>query len=227
MIDTLSQIVEFIQNIHGNEVNQVCYLALVFIVFIVSIMKEANDLKKGLDKDFNLVESFMHTIIGGTLGCCLLYLMGGVSFPFSTAIGCIAGIVVYDKYIVSVGNQQVVIKIDNEHHDEVRKPAKDIPEEHADFSGLDKDGNYDILDTLFAYGYISKNHYQKILRQSLFETPDEMAKKLLEMRVLTDCELQEARAIMNLNRLENRHITKEEALKYLIEYEKNNPCGGK
>jgi len=75
-----------------------------------------------------------------------------------------------------------------------------------------------IIMILEMYGYISKNQKFKMITQSLFETPDEQVEKLLEMYVLNKDELDEARAILNLIRLNNRLVTKEEALQYILKF---------
>jgi len=77
------------------------------------------------------------------------------------------------------------------------------------------------------YGYISPNQKFKMITQSLFETPDEQVEKLLEMYVLNKDELDEARAILNLIKLNNRLISKEEALHCIMEVKnKGNQKGG-
>jgi len=76
-----------------------------------------------------------------------------------------------------------------------------------------------IVMILEMYGYISPNQKFKMITQSLFETPDEQVEKLLEMYVLDEKELKEARAILNLIKLNNRLISKEEALHCILEVE--------
>jgi len=84
-----------------------------------------------------------------------------------------------------------------------------------------------IIMILEMYGYISPNQKFKMITQSLFETPDEQVEKLLEMYVLNKDELDEARAILNLIKLNNRLISKEEALHCIMEVKnKGNQKGG-
>jgi hypothetical protein len=59
-----------------------------------------------------------------------------------------------------------------------------------------------------------------MISSSIFETPDEQVKKLLDMAALEESELKEATAILNLIRLKKRLVSKEEVLKYIIENEK-------
>jgi len=74
-----------------------------------------------------------------------------------------------------------------------------------------------IIMILEMYGYISPNQKFKMITQSLFETPEEQIDKLLKMYALEDYELEEAKAILNLIRLNNRLVTKEEALHCILE----------
>lgn len=83
-----------------------------------------------------------------------------------------------------------------------------------------------IIMILEMYGYISPNHKFKMITQSLFETPDEQVEKLLKMFVLDKNELDEARAILNLIKLNNRLITKEEALHCIVEIKNKEKKGG-
>jgi hypothetical protein len=80
--------------------------------------------------------------------------------------------------------------------------------------------NLNITNILELYGYISPNQKYKMISSSIFETPDEQVKKLLDMAALEESELKEATAILNLIRLKKRLVSKEEVLKYIIENEK-------
>jgi len=86
-----------------------------------------------------------------------------------------------------------------------------LPENITSFNQLN------IIMILEMYGYISPNQKFKMITQSLFETPDEQVEKLLEMYVLNKDELDEARAILNLIKLNNRLISKEEALHCIMD----------
>jgi hypothetical protein len=118
-------------------------------------------------------------------------------------------------------NTAVTINIDNSvNHDKsesefVGDPTMKVkPEELKDVNIA----NLDIVSILELYGYISANQRFKMISSSLFESSDQMVNKLLEMSALTEDELKEATAILNLIKLNKRIITKEEALKYIIKY---------
>jgi len=82
-----------------------------------------------------------------------------------------------------------------------------------------------LVMVLEMYGYISANQKHKMLYQSLFETTDEQVMKLLDMYVLNEEELKEAKATLNLIKYNNRLVTKEEVLLYIKEYEANQKKG--
>lgn len=78
--------------------------------------------------------------------------------------------------------------------------------------------NIDIITVLDQYGYISTNQRYKLVLESLYETPDQMVNKLLTMSAITQLELNEARAILNLMDLRKRVVTKEEAQKFITAF---------
>jgi uncharacterized membrane protein len=82
--------------------------------------------------------------------------------------------------------------------------------------------NLDLSKILELYGYISQNQKYKMISSSLFETPDEQVKKLLDMPVLAEEEYKEAIAILNLIRLNKRLVTKEEAMEYILKHNQSN-----
>lgn len=86
--------------------------------------------------------------------------------------------------------------------------------------------NLDLNMILELYGYISPNQKYKMITSSIFETPDEQINKLLSMYALEAEELKEAKVIFNLIRLKKRLVSKEEALKYIMETEKKSKEGG-
>jgi len=109
-------------------------------------------------------------------------------------------------------NVNVVINNNSEEKEDCLLPEfydpnnLELPDNITSFNQLN------IIMILEMYGYISPNQKFKMITQSLFETPDEQVEKLLKMYVLDKEELDEARAILNLIRLNDRLISKEEAL---------------
>jgi len=77
----------------------------------------------------------------------------------------------------------------------------------------------DLVTILELYGYISPNQKYKMISSSIFDLPEEQIPKLLNMYVLTEEELKEAKVILNLIKLKGKLVTKQEALKYIFEKE--------
>ena len=77
----------------------------------------------------------------------------------------------------------------------------------------------DLVTILELYGYISPNQKYKMISSSIFDLPEDQIPKLLDMYVLTEEELKEAKVILNLIKLKGKLVTKEEALKYIFENE--------
>lgn len=85
---------------------------------------------------------------------------------------------------------------------------------------LGKVSNFNILDVLFIYDYISDYQRRKVIQSLICESTDKMADKLLSIPTITEEELDEARAILNLIGLEGRIVTKEEAIICLLKNKK-------
>lgn len=96
-----------------------------------------------------------------------------------------------------------------------------ISEDMTDkMSKLGKNTNFNILDVLFIYDYISDYQRRKVIQSLICESTDKMADKLLTIPTITEEELNEARAILNLIGLEGRIVTKEEAIMCLLKNKK-------
>ena len=89
----------------------------------------------------------------------------------------------------------------------------DIPHK---LNKLGKDNNFNIIDVLFIYDYISDYQRRKIIQSLICENTENMANKLLTTYTITQDELKEAKAILNLISLEGRLVTKEEAILCLL-----------
>lgn len=214
----LQDIIELLLSIQGKEINRFVYMSLVLVVFTAVMTKGTIVDKKDMVNNIN--DSIIQVVVGGVIGCGILYFFGQNSFLPATGIGVVLAIYILDKYMMNpnfVDKVKLPSKVN-----ESGNPSKEIPNESKPkFEKINKDGNYDILDTLYAYGYISENHYKKVIEDSIFESPDEMVEKLTRMPVITKCDIKEARAIMNLMRLRDREITREEAVKYIIKHDYN------
>jgi len=225
----LPNLINILQNIKGKDVDFIFYLVAAIFVFILSILKETSESKKTINKDFEIMECIMETILGSLIGGIILYLFGVLCLPFAVGIGVVSGFYIHDKYFIlqklknNNSEKDININIYQDKDEILNKGNQTKPQLNDEnllrIKELNKDGNYDILDILYIYNYISKNHYEKLIVNSLFETPEQMVKKLLSMTVLTEKELIEARVILNVIRLKNKIISKEEALEYLCKKE--------
>lgn len=83
---------------------------------------------------------------------------------------------------------------------------------------LDKEyGDLNILDVLYVYDYITTYQRRKVIQDMIYNDENDMVTYLSEKPTITDEELKEARAILNLIHYYNKIITKEEAMLYLID----------
>lgn len=73
-----------------------------------------------------------------------------------------------------------------------------------------------ILDVLYIYDYITDYQRRRVMQDLIYENIDNMAEYLTERPAVTDEELKEARAILNIITINDKFITKEEAMLYLV-----------
>jgi uncharacterized protein with ATP-grasp and redox domains len=88
---------------------------------------------------------------------------------------------------------------------------------HYKIKRLGKDSNFNIVDILYIYDYITEYQRRKLIQNLITENLDTMISYLLSQPIINDEELKEARAIQNLIEFENRLVTKDEAVSYLIQ----------
>lgn len=97
-----------------------------------------------------------------------------------------------------------------------------IPLSYSPKVELPKDvsiSDIDFLMVLEMYGYISQNQKFKMITSSILESSEEQIKKLFEMPALEEREYKEARAILNLIKLKREIVSKEDALKVIMQQE--------
>lgn len=81
---------------------------------------------------------------------------------------------------------------------------------------LNKDDNFNLLDILYLYDYITEYQRRKVIQDMIYEDVETMVKHLTEYPAINTEELKEAKAILNLVELQGKIITKEEALMHLV-----------
>lgn len=84
-------------------------------------------------------------------------------------------------------------------------------------SKLGKDSNFNIIDILYLYDYISDYQRRKVIQELIYEDSDEMVNYLNTHPTISNEELREARAIQNLIDIKSKILTKEEALLEIID----------
>lgn len=93
---------------------------------------------------------------------------------------------------------------------------------HYRLKKIGKESNFNIIDILYIYDYITAYQRRKLLQTMISSDMDDMLNYLTERPVISQEELKEAKAIQNLIEFENRLVTKEEAVSYLIKQEEPN-----
>lgn len=192
--------------------------------------------------------SYYNKIIIGTLlnagiGGFFLIAFGSNSIIISPILGIIASLYLIDKFYImkEIIDEPEIDKIDtseNINYEEGKNPTNIKDKEiynsvkndlNENFELLSNNTvklpsnvsilNLDLISILEMYGYISENQKFKTITQSFFEDSDEQIKRLLKMHALEEFELKEAHAILNLIKLKKKIVTKEEALKCIMDLE--------
>lgn len=139
----------------------------------------------------------------------------------------IGDIIIFIPLFVFFG-LQMILKIkkfkflteENEENDEELPSTNNIPsttdETLQKIKKLGKDNNFNIIDVLYIYDYISDYQRRKIIQSMICKNTDQMAEKFLTTYTISPEELDEAYAILNLIGLEGRIVTKEEAIMCLL-----------
>lgn len=224
------------------------YLVIAFIILAIFftsklVLKYRSEVNKNKIKDKAIKKEIFENLILAYF--CELFLASGVSFIFIVLFngnGVIVGPTIgvfLSPYLESklIKNDIVNQTLTTDKFKLFGKSSKDKEEKNEEFDNnlgffnptIDKDEinieHLDITSILEVYGYISPNQKYKMISSSIFETPGEQVHKLLSMAALEKSELKEATVILNLIRLKKRLVSKEEALKYIMEQEDNNKGG--
>jgi hypothetical protein len=220
----LSGVVELLKFVtsQGQCVDIYIYLSIILTVSMFIMVRNLLDYESNMFDFAN--KTVIQSIAGSLVGVSIVYLFGISFFLASVGVGVLVAVFIVEKALLKMKyNNPWAVAVKNREPDctglpcsSYRQPHKEIPNEFCTkFDKIDKE-NYDILDLLFAYEYISELQYKRVIQDSIFELPEDMVQKLLKMPVITENELKEARVIMNLMKLEGREITREEALRYIV-----------
>lgn len=246
-LDLTSFIEMLIGSIKSKEISFIFYIILfalvvIFFAFKDLILVKKQDRKKEA-KQIRISKFLVNIVMSLGISCVSFFVIENLLISY--ALGIIATLYYSPKIIEASNkkkeekkddknkdtipasinnenNQQVSVVVNNNMNKEENK--KLIPDfyEPGDLKMPDDVTSFNQLNIIMIlemYGYISPNHKFKMITQSLFETPDDQVNKLLAMYVLDEKELKEAKAILNLIKLNNKLITKEEALQCISDVE--------
>lgn len=173
----------------------------------------------------------METSIGIVVGSLILLIFKGNGVVvFSSIVGAFFGSFIYNKFLTkaegSTAPSPNPININIVNGEQTPDPERDLTGDRINLEHLDNPDVNNIIDILILYNYISPNHRKKLYEESIFMIdPDDEVRKLLQMTILTADELHEAYAIKNLIKLRGRLVTKEEAVKWIINQQNRQSTG--
>ncbi len=198
-IDGLKDLINFITSNSDKPLSYphvIFSAAVIMIGFLISMLVEYKKNKK-LDMYGTLLEvglAFVAVIL-------IIWIVGPPSTIFAIIFAFIFAIFVRNKYFDFIHTENVH-KVDTKNQNELQRLKKEFKD----------NPHYSILEVLLHYGYISPLQKEYVETENIFESPDEMAKRFLTMTVLTEEQLKEAKAIMNIIRMEHKILTKQDAL---------------
>jgi hypothetical protein len=214
--------------IENREIDWVAFLINFIIVLVYFSIKEGLEFKETKPSKFRLSVYIREIIVSTSIGSIVLLVVGNNGLFFAPILACLATIKIKSMLEDKSNNKKdsstnttpvsntVNVNINTNEDDELNdfyNPNIKLFEKDININNLD------IIMILELYGYISPNHKYKMITSSLFENPEEQVMKLLDMHVLEESEYREAKAILNLIKLKKRLVTKEEALKYIMNAE--------
>lgn len=82
---------------------------------------------------------------------------------------------------------------------------------------LGKNNNFNLIDILYLYDYITDYQRRKVIQDLIYDDTDGMIEYLNTNPAVSDEELREAKAILNLINLQGKVLTKEEALLHIVD----------
>ena len=238
MNETFSSLLKFIDILNGamdgNKLNiyihiiNAVMLFLYFYVRIFRVTKGKTNLSSNKNqKTSQINELLAYSAISITLSSILLVLLHHRLFPIIAIVSAVITPLIDRKFLhifYDPNDKEINITINNGTTNDEEDDDND-DDEIPDLKDFNKDGNsllmmQDILNVLMVYGYLSKHQHHRIKDAAIFSSSDEMVNKLLTMPILTEKELMEARVIKNMIVSEGKLISRQKALKAILEREK-------
>ena len=199
-MDEIKEIVEFLLQFRNTPISWFHVILAMFLSLLIFTILEIWEVKIQARRDFNFALFLCKFFISAVVIFLIVWLFGEATFIPALIFGIISSFYIQEKYFKFLTEE--------ESDDEVRH--------NSELSRLKKEfrnnPHYSILEVLLYYGYISPLQKEYVETQNIFETPEEMAEKLLSLSALTSNQLKEAKAIMNIIRREGKVLTKQDAL---------------
>lgn len=200
-LDTFQEFVEFLMANKDSTLNWPTIIIISIISLGVFTVPECITVFIKHEHSFNLKEVSLKVAISVAVNILVVWFVGPHSAIFALIFGILAALYLKNKYFdfVSDATKSAETLAKEQEQQRLKKLFKEEP-------------YYSILEVLLYYGYISPLHKEFIESENIFNTPDEMAEKFLTMSVLTEEQLSEAKAIMNVIRREGKILTRQDAL---------------
>lgn len=213
-MDTIKEVIEFLLQYKDVPIS-VNHIILASVVSIAILSAVEFFEKKSKDKVFNPKQFLIQNVISISLISLTIWIFGGGVLILAIALGILGSVWLYNKYFKEFMGEPLS-KEDVQYSNELNRLKKEFR----------NNPHYSILEVLLYYGYISQLQKEYIETENIFDSPDEMSKKLLNISALTPNQLKEAKAIMNVIRREGKILTKQEALFQIAKLEERRESDG-
>lgn len=200
-MDELIKAIEYFQQFQDQAINTPALIVAAILVTAIWGVIEFVQVKVSHSRPFVIASLAVGWAISLLVAAVAIWIFGGQVVILAVMLGIIAGFFLRNKYFKFLDENL---------------PSEDEREHSAELSDLKKKfkktPNFSILEVLLYYDYISPLQKETVEISGIFDTPDDSAKRLLTMSVLTERQFREAKAIMNVIRREGKILTKQDAL---------------
>lgn len=199
-MEEVTQLIEFFLQFKDQPVSWPAFIFASILALCILSIVEVIRVKGKKGKIFSPVFFLCGCLIAEVVIFVLIWLFGQGSLVLAVVLSVILSYYIQDKYFKFL--QDSSTEDDVSHRQELQNLQKKFK----------KSPHFSILEVLLFYGYISPLQKDYVEIENIFETPDEMATKLLSLPALSEKQLREAKAIMNVIRREGKILTKQDAL---------------
>lgn len=200
----IQDFITFLLQFNGAAINRWYEFILILLSVIIISLLTVYDVCWKRSKNFSLLYFVSENFISAIIIILLLMIFGDSMPVFILLAAVFLSLFINEKYLKTlfVSSFTKEEKLFDKELSRLKKEFANNP-------------HYSILEVLLYYGYISDLQKEYIETENIFDTPEEMAEKLLKASVLTVNQLNEAKAIMNVIRKEGKILTRQEALLYI------------